>query len=248
MKLQQFENDLEALMAKYEGDKETSNNAEWSRHTDKLLKYMRQVSGWGPGAPYCAACIGGAIIATLEKYGEIAAIGRFREHYTAHCMTNLRRAKALGVLSNKPAPFAIMLFQKGDSEQGHAAMVKREVWKGSSVSTMEGNTGATGGREGDGFYSKTRVNGANGSLIVRGYIHLASLLAKLEVLDDVVPAIPKAEQPVVVAATMVPAYTYLDSANRLDLLKQALHLPGAKYDKADSLTYVPLAALKRLLA
>lgn len=248
MKLSQFENDLEALMAKYEGSKETRNNAAWTKHTDKLLKYMQQVSGWGPGAAYCAACIGGAIIATLEKHGETQAIALFRKHYTAHCMTNLRRAKALGVLSSKPAPFAIMLFQKGTSEQGHAAMVKRDVWKGSSVLTMEGNTGATGGREGDGFYSKTRINGANGTLNVRGYIHLASLLAKLGVLDDSVPVIPKVEQPKVEAATMVPAYTYLDAADRLDLLKQALHLPGAKYSKADALTYVPLAALKRLLA
>lgn len=248
MKLEQFENDLEALMSKYEGNKETRNNAEWSKHTDKLLKYMKQVSGWGPGAAYCAACIGGAIIATLEKYGETKAIALFRKHYTAHCMTNVRRAKALGVLSSKPAPFAIMLFQKGSTEQGHAAMVKRQVRKGSSILTMEGNTGAGGGREGDGFYSKTRVDGASGSLIVRGYVHLAALLSKLGVLDETIPAIPKAEQPVVEAATMVPAYTYLDAADRLDLLKQALHLPGAKYDKADALTYVPLAALKRLMA
>lgn len=71
---------------------------------------------------------------------------------------------------DNPIPGAIGIFQSRKNPiYGHAVIVTSELFK-DKFHTIEGNTGSSGTRDGDGVYEKTRLMGNNGDLRLIGFI------------------------------------------------------------------------------
>lgn len=180
-----FAQKLIAVATDFVGLTETENNARWDdprtawKDTDKevwLRTWMRKVDGWTPGAPYCAAFVGSVVAATLHGYGvpmakiETVWLGL----WSAHCMTNVARLKARGILSTQPVPGALWLARHGSTQSGHAGLVT--ATNGRQMGTIEGNTNDAGGREGDGIFIKQLPVSGRGSLKTQGFLHPATIL------------------------------------------------------------------------
>ena len=118
MKTTIFAAALAAMATSFAYLRETKQNSAWDdlrtkesekEKSDLLVREMRKVSGWAPGAPYCAAFDGAMVNLTLDKLGYREAGEVFLKNWTAHCMTNVRRLKEMHLLSAQPADGALML-------------------------------------------------------------------------------------------------------------------------------------------
>lgn len=180
-----FAQKLLAVASDFQGLGEVVNNEHWDdprttfKDVDKdvwLRTWMAKVDGWTPGAPYCAAFVGAVVAATLKGYGvpmeRIESV--WLKLWCAHCMTNVARLKAKGVLSQVPVPGALWLAQSGNSQRGHAGIVN--ATNGRQMSTIEGNTNDAGSNEGDGIFAKQLPISGRSSLKTRGFLHPASIL------------------------------------------------------------------------
>jgi hypothetical protein len=231
----------------YVGMVETRDNERWNKpeRSDKLLRMMKRVRWWEPGAAYCAAFAGAVVIETLEEAG-IDPSG-FRKEWTAHCMTNVRRMRQLGILRQDAAIGGIALARHGASDRGHAWIVS-DIGK-RSQSTIEGNTmsgNAGDQRQGDGIYARVRDNKKNGSLVTQGYLCPQGMLSLCGLLvpDGFVAGPPVALTPAKPETPMIPIYGALDDAGLIDRLQQALkEIPGSKYDASAGFTVAPAAAV-----
>ena len=148
------------------GTSETKNNVEFSN--PEFKDYIKQ-GGHTPGAPYCASFAKSCALESAETPTERKVI---QQVLTPHSLTSLANAKKAGLYSSTPTPNSIAVFQNGKTQSGHMAVVD-SVNPDGTISTIEGNTGAGGGREGDGVYSKKRnikSQNKNGLHIV-GYIN-----------------------------------------------------------------------------
>jgi hypothetical protein len=174
----------------YVGMRETRPNAAWDDPRTPqwdvdahvwLRTRMRQVSGWTPGAPYCAAFVGAVVSAVLEGATDLTvrAEDTWLAHWTAHCMINANGLRQRGWLTASPVPGAIWLAQQWRrgraTSSGHTGIVC-DVSRSLMV-TVEGNTssGSTD-NTGDGIYTRTRALQTNGSLRTVGYLTPSDLL------------------------------------------------------------------------
>lgn len=230
------------------GLRETESNAAFNdlARSKKLIASFKRVQWWASGAAYCAAFDGGMVALTADALG-IDPAG-FLKHWTAHCMTNVRKMKELGYLSARPAEGALWLAKHGDTDSGHAGIVVS--FKGGVISTIEGNTssGSTGSqRNGDGIFARTRDAFQNGNLKTMGFVHLLAVLKMMgvDVAEEII-AKPKPVKPD--DSQMVPILGYLEQTGRKKLLAIVLKMPGAVYDKTIKLTVANPAAIERYIA
>jgi hypothetical protein len=180
-----------SLLAKasaFDGMKEIVSNAHWddpltkARDQDRdvwLRTRMREVKGWTPGAPYCAAFVGAVVCAVAEEHGLSAKA--FLSLWTAHCMTNFRGFLKRGLIHTYPVPGSIWLCQQGATDSGHTGFVESvSGFSPYSLATIEGNTsdGSTD-NTGDGICRRKRHREKNGKLNTRGFIHTEHLLKLL---------------------------------------------------------------------
>lgn len=108
-----------------------------------------------------------AFVQSMVAYAEIKT-GAVSTLFTSeHCLTTWRKSKAADRVKKIPAPGAIIIWQKGSSENGHTGFLTEYLDK--KMTTVEGNTGSNM-RDGDGVYSKTRSTKADGSMKVVGFI------------------------------------------------------------------------------
>ncbi len=181
---------LIATATDFVGLVETTQNRVWDDPKTKaseaakseLLSKMMTLCGWRPGQPYCAALLSAVVEITASRVGLKTAT--FREIWTPHCMTNVRRLKARGLLDNQPSNVSLMLMRHGTTDKGHAALCVRVdgVFPRRMLATIEGNTmtGDAGDqRQGDGIYQRARNVFTNGSLITQGWLSCANLLTLL---------------------------------------------------------------------
>ena len=148
------------------GTSETKNNVEFSN--PEFKDYIKK-GGHTPGAPYCASFAKSCELESEETGTERRMIEKV---LTPHSLTSLENAKRAGLYSATPTPNSIAVFQKGNTTSGHMAVVE-SVNNDGTISTIEGNTGAGGGREGDGVYAKKRKINSNDKtgLHIVGYIN-----------------------------------------------------------------------------
>ena len=148
------------------GTSETKNNVEFSN--PEFKDYIKQ-GGHTPGAPYCASFAKSCALESAETPTERKVI---QQVLTPHSLTSLENAKRAGLYSATRTPNSIAVFQKGNTTSGHMAVVE-SVNNDGTISTIEGNTGAGGGREGDGVYAKKRKINSNDKtgLHIVGYIN-----------------------------------------------------------------------------
>lgn len=230
------------------GLRETESNEAFNDpvRSKRLIAAFKRVQWWAPGAAYCAA-FDGAMVAITADSLEIDPSG-FLKHWTAHCMTNVRRMKELGYLSSKPAEGALWLAKHGNTDSGHAGIVPS--FRGGAMSTIEGNTssGNSGSqRNGDGIFARTRDIAQNGDLKTMGFVHPEAILKMMGALSDV-DFVAKPKPVKADSSQMVPILGYLEQTGRMRLLKIVLKMPGAVYDKSINLTVANPQAIDRYIA
>jgi hypothetical protein len=247
----EFAAGLIAHATNYVGLVEIEQNSRWSKPalSAALLKLMKRVPWWAPGAAYCAAFDAAVVIETLAAAGLDAT--PFLKHWTAHCMTNARKMRELKLLSAAPVKGALWLARHGSTDSGHAGIVTDT--SGDSMSTIEGNTsaGKAGSqRNGDGIYARVRNVRSNGNLITQGFVHPGAILKIIRIEESPVvePAPPEPHPP----AAMVPIYGVLCAAGYTDaraveVIKSKL-IPGQQYDEAAQMSVAPGEAVQRYLA
>lgn len=155
------------------------NIAGWQREkSDTLNKYMKRVSGWSPGAPYCIAFANAIIVMSLEELG--ISSDQFLGFASAHVMTQVNRCKSKGILSSEPSEGSIWMARSGTTSSGHAGIVNQ--FKTLTITTVEGNTsaGSTASakdqREGDGIWVRNFSKTGRGNLKTQGFLSLKNIL------------------------------------------------------------------------
>jgi len=148
---------LLAIAESQVGTKETGRNT-----GKKVREYQAATTLPGTGWPWCAAFICWCIREWGKSPEVREALGlteagfeRWRpKTAAAFGFIDWARAKGLKILSDDPDEVLhdgdIMVF-----DMSHLALVRTD--SGNTIYTTEGNTGATGGRDGDGVWSKTRT-------------------------------------------------------------------------------------------
>ncbi len=109
--------------------------------------YLR-VAGWSSPAPWCAAFVYWCLV---ESGADRKALWK----YPASTRSLATWAKARGVLSQQPRRGDVFVWNKGT---GHTGFIVRSEPK--KLTTIEGNTNASGGREGVAVLEKVRTVGA----------------------------------------------------------------------------------------
>lgn len=151
---------------KYLGLTEVVPNAKWdnlkTRGEDPAAKELvaaMRATGWQTGWPYCAAFAETCWRVGYAARSELALISK---NITPSAMGTWENFTKLNKTATRPIPGALMIWQNGNTWQGHVAIVVEAVPNENRVVTIEGNTGPNpgtvqGDREGDGIYRKTRL-------------------------------------------------------------------------------------------
>lgn len=228
------------------GLRETESNAAFNdaARSKKLIAAFKRVPWWASGAPYCAAFDGAVVIITAEALG-LDPSG-FLKHWTAHCMTNVRKMRELGYLVTNPKEGALWLARHGDTDSGHAGLIAS--YGSVNMATVEGNTSsgnAGSQRNGDGIFARTRDIRQNGNLKTMGFVPASAILKMMGVETDFEPK-PKPIGPV--TEITVPILHYLEQRDKSKLLPLVLKMPGAFYDKAAGLTMAKPADIDKYIS
>ncbi|WP_442589191.1 CHAP domain-containing protein [Pedobacter sp. AW31-3R] len=137
---------------------------------EKLMKS----NGFYSGAPWCA-------FFTKMIYANVYADHQTLEEIIRRCNTGgaldtLKRHENNGTFSvgEVPKPGAIAVWRNGKGPAGHHGIVKSVDLKANTMVTIEGNTNASGSREGDRVAVKLRTitrTFKNDGLNIEGYIY-----------------------------------------------------------------------------
>lgn len=166
--------------ARFLGLTELRSNAVWDNPStpghddiaDELRAELLRV-GWQTGWAYCAAFCEAVWRMAYQGRKELDAI---KAMLTPGCLVSWRNALQRGWTSTVPAIGAIGVMRKGDTQFGHAFIVRGVRDK--TLLTIEANTSVSGAlnveadRNGDGIYAKTRelVFRPSASLHLLGFI------------------------------------------------------------------------------
>jgi hypothetical protein len=150
--------------ARFIGLTEIQNNAKWDKAStpghDAVADELRAAllrTGWQLSWPYCAAFCEAVWRDAYQGRKELDAV---KLMLTPSCLASWYNALKLGWTSQTPQVGAIGIMRKGDTDFGHAFIVRGV--KDSTLVTIEGNTSPAGSvgveadRNGDGVYAKTR--------------------------------------------------------------------------------------------
>ncbi len=150
--------------ARFLGLTELRSNAVWDNAAtpghddiaDELRAELLRV-GWQTGWPYCMAFCEAV---WRKAYQGRKELERVKAMLTPGCLVSWRNALPHEWTSMTPQVGAIGIMQKGESQQGHAFIVRGV--RDATLLTIEANTSANGAlnveadRNGDGIYAKVR--------------------------------------------------------------------------------------------
>ncbi|WP_316743430.1 CHAP domain-containing protein [Pedobacter antarcticus] len=130
-------------------------------------------AGWQKGDPWCASFV--RMVALKVFTGELQAA--VRSQFNASAKQTFDRVKKAGIFAtgDQPEEGAIAVWLNGKGPAGHIGIVKTVNLKTNTMNTIEGNTNASGSREGDRVAAKPRTikrDFAPSGLNVYGYIYL----------------------------------------------------------------------------
>lgn len=167
MKTSQF---IVAAAEWYNGRTEKAGNAGF--HDVAFEKELKSV-GWYKGLAWCAFFTK-LIYTKAYKDSKLAEV--VKSKFNGGALATYNNAKADGSFkaSDVPAIGAIVVWQHGSSSAGHVGIVKSFDLKTNTMYCIEGNTNASGSREGDRVAIKARTikrdRTATG-LNLKGFIH-----------------------------------------------------------------------------
>jgi hypothetical protein len=155
--------DLISKAKAYIGQKEISGNAGF---IDKEFENKLRFIGWQPPMAWCAAfakrCVYEA--ATMDEWKRIG------EHMNMSALGTYNSLKAAGCkISQVPVVGSLAVWQHGSTVQGHIGIVS-SVQDDTNFTSIEGNTNALGGREGDIVAEKKRKTTPMGNLTLKGFV------------------------------------------------------------------------------
>ncbi|QNK63952.1 CHAP domain-containing protein [Pedobacter sp. PAMC26386] len=119
-------------------------------------KKIRQV-GFYTGAPWCAFFT--KLVFTEAYADHVAMKAIINQCASGNAQATLKNFKANGTFATGqvPKPGAIVIWQLGSGTSGHAGIVKSVDEVANTMITIEGNTNASGSREGDRVAQKLRT-------------------------------------------------------------------------------------------
>ena len=135
----------------YLGQKEKPNN---SGFLDPGFEAKMRAQGWRPGYAWCAIF---TRLVWIEAYQQLepAKVSVLAKLFSPGVLATYNQFKTAGKTVTTPQPGDVVIFRHGRTVNGHAGIVI-EVGPGNRITTIEGNTNAEGGREGDRVAVKSR--------------------------------------------------------------------------------------------
>jgi hypothetical protein len=155
----------------YVGYTETAGNKGFTNASfEKELKSV----GWYVGAPWCAFFVKLIWRKAYRNSPELLAkVNSLLNGSTQQTYNNLVKDGTFEV-SDTPAIGALVIWQHGNTNSGHTGIVKSFNLETNTMEVIEGNTNASGSREGDRVAIKlrtiSRVEKGTG-LNLKGFIH-----------------------------------------------------------------------------
>lgn len=142
--------------------RETDNNKGFK--VGLIQSVIGEETETGDGQPWCMSFVQNCV-AFVEDYLQKESGLLDSEH----CMSTLRHAKDNYLLLEKPKLGCIIVWEHGNTDQGHTGIVV-ELRGLTELATIEGNTGDRSFRDGDGVFLRNRSRYQDGDMIVRGFI------------------------------------------------------------------------------
>ena len=123
---------------------------------------QKTIDGVAKSEPWCMC-----FVQSMIAYAEYKTGIKSNLYTSESCMSTWRKTPALNRVKNIPAPGAIVIWQKEQSDFGHTGFVFD--FRGDEMTTVEGNTG-TDMRDGDGVYERLRTTKPEGKIHIVGYL------------------------------------------------------------------------------
>jgi hypothetical protein len=149
----------------YIGQKEIEGNKGFP---DKEFENKLRFVGWQPPMAWCAAFVKRCVYdaASPDDWK------RLGEHMNMSALGTYNGLKSSGcTISQVPVLGALVVWQHGSTVQGHIGIVS-SVQDDTNFTSIEGNTNALGGREGDIVAEKKRKTTPMGNLTLKGFVIL----------------------------------------------------------------------------
>lgn len=155
----------------YVGQLETKSN---SGFANKAFQKLMEAAGWYKGAPWCAF-FGKAIykIAFKDQPELLAIVNKCCSGSAKQTFDNFKKDGRFEV-GDTPEPGAIVVWLHGHGPSGHEGIVSTVDAANNTMVVIEGNTNASGSREGDRVATKYRTVNRGfqaAGLNVYGYIY-----------------------------------------------------------------------------
>lgn len=153
------------------GQREEPNN---SGFKDKNVEKRMKEVGWNKGQAWCSYA---AELAWKEGFGKSHPLYiELDKRFSGSARQTLANFKMSDNFKTgtEPKPGALCVWKLGNSWQGHIGIVS-EVLPGGKFKCIEGNTNASGGREGIEWAEKTRQTGlpfTKTGLNIEGFVYL----------------------------------------------------------------------------
>lgn len=140
--------------AYYNGRTEIPNNAGFQ---DSAFQKEMASMGWLKGYAWCAYFT--KLIYTKAYKNDPTVSAFIKAKFNGGALSTFNNVKAGSVFntSDKPAIGAIVVWQHGSTSAGHVGIVKSFDLKTNTMTCIEGNTSASGSREGDRVAIKLRT-------------------------------------------------------------------------------------------
>ncbi|GGH02766.1 CHAP domain-containing protein [Pedobacter zeae] len=147
-------NKIIEVARQYLGIIENPGNTGWK---NTAFQNMMVKVGWYLKAAWCAFFTKAVY---LEAYADNPAVTKaIKNCFTGGALDTYRRVKADGTFKtgSEPKKGAIAVYQHGNGSTGHVGIVENELIAPNTQQNIEGNTNASGSREGDRVAEKLRT-------------------------------------------------------------------------------------------
>jgi hypothetical protein len=160
-----------SIAKQYIGKKEKPGNAGFF---DAAFQKLLVAVGWLVGQAWCAYFVKMVYVQAYANSPKLLSVIKRMSNGGALMTLNNHKVNGTFKVGDTPKPGAIVIWKHGKGPQGHAGIVETVNLKTNTMTCIEGNTNASGSREGDcvadKFRTITRDFKAEG-LNIAGYIY-----------------------------------------------------------------------------
>lgn len=129
-----------------------------------MVRLIQQTIGSADREPWCCSFVQSCLAYAELKTGKESHVA-----HTEHVMTMWNQTPKILRVKVRPLKYAIVCWNYEGTASGHTGVVLESFYQ-KWFRTIEGNTGADGGRDGDGIYYKKRNWYRDGKLVRVGFL------------------------------------------------------------------------------